>query len=168
MSELTPTMAETLRQAVRDSGLSVRITGVTEGRILLTAKLKATSQVLDTYEAVVVKNLTLPFRVQLLHIGDKNPELDGALTRTIAQASANIKVANVYLRQIGVTLVADSDVKTQPAAGATALIDPAVRVKFEPLGTALIGSMPDQLADTARADAERFGPIIKALNIIGE
>jgi len=28
--------------------------------------------------------------------------------------------------------------------------------------------MPDQLADTARADAEWFGPIIKALNITGE
>ena len=59
-------------------------------------------------------------------------------------------------------------IKKIQADTATALIDPAVRVKFEPLGTALIGSMPDQLADTARADAERFGPIIKALNITGE
>jgi tripartite-type tricarboxylate transporter receptor subunit TctC len=50
----------------------------------------------------------------------------------------------------------------------TALMEPAVRAKFEPLGTALIGSTPDQLADTARADVERFGPIIKALNISGE
>ena len=50
----------------------------------------------------------------------------------------------------------------------TALMEPAVRMKFEPLGTALIGSTPDQLAGTARADAEQFGPIIKALNISGE
>ena len=59
-------------------------------------------------------------------------------------------------------------IKKIQADTVTALMEPAVRMKFEPLGTALIGSTPDQLAGTARADAEQFGPIIKALNISGE
>ena len=47
------------------------------------------------------------------------------------------------------------------------LAEPAVKAKFVPLGTALIGSTPDELAATAQADVERWGPIIKALNIAG-
>ena len=88
-----------------------------------TATVKATGQVLDTYQAIVVKNLTLPFRVQLLHLGSTDPKANGSLTQTVAQASADIMVANIYLRQIGVTLVPDTDVKTQPEAP-TKLIDP--------------------------------------------
>jgi tripartite-type tricarboxylate transporter receptor subunit TctC len=47
------------------------------------------------------------------------------------------------------------------------LAEPAVKAKFEPLGTVLIGSTPDELAAADRADIERFGPLIKALDIRG-
>jgi tripartite-type tricarboxylate transporter receptor subunit TctC len=47
------------------------------------------------------------------------------------------------------------------------LAEPAVKAKFVPLGTAVIGSAQDELAATAKADVERLGPIIKALNIAG-
>ena len=47
------------------------------------------------------------------------------------------------------------------------LAEPTVKAKFEPLGTALVGSTPDDLAARDRADVERWGPIIKALNIAG-
>jgi tripartite-type tricarboxylate transporter receptor subunit TctC len=49
-----------------------------------------------------------------------------------------------------------------------ALSEPAVKAKFEPLGTAIIASTPNELAATARADVERWGVIIKALNMAGE
>jgi tripartite-type tricarboxylate transporter receptor subunit TctC len=47
------------------------------------------------------------------------------------------------------------------------LAEPAVKAKFEPLGTAIVGSTQNELAAVAKADVERLGPIIKALNIAG-
>jgi tripartite-type tricarboxylate transporter receptor subunit TctC len=48
------------------------------------------------------------------------------------------------------------------------LAEPAVKARFEPLGITVGGSTPDALAAKARADAELWGPIIKAANIRGE
>jgi tripartite-type tricarboxylate transporter receptor subunit TctC len=48
-----------------------------------------------------------------------------------------------------------------------ALAEPAVKAKFEPLGTALVGSTSDALAARDRADAARWGPLIKELKIAG-
>lgn len=53
------------------------------------------------------------------------------------------------------------------AAVVAALAEPAVKAKFEPLGTALIGSTSDALAARDRADAARWGPLIRDLNISG-
>jgi tripartite-type tricarboxylate transporter receptor subunit TctC len=58
-------------------------------------------------------------------------------------------------------------VKKISADTAAMLAEPAVRAKFEPLGTAVIGSAQDELAATAKTDVERLGPIIKALKIAG-
>jgi len=46
--------------------------------------------------------------------------------------------------------------------------EPAVKARFEPLGVAVAGSTPAELAARARADAELWGPVIKAANIKGE
>jgi tripartite-type tricarboxylate transporter receptor subunit TctC len=48
------------------------------------------------------------------------------------------------------------------------LSEPAVKSRFEPLGVAVVGSTPDELAAKAREDTELWGPIIKATNIKGE
>jgi tripartite-type tricarboxylate transporter receptor subunit TctC len=53
------------------------------------------------------------------------------------------------------------------AAVVAALAEPAVKAKFEPLGTALIGSTSDALAARDRADAARWGPLIRDLKISG-
>jgi tripartite-type tricarboxylate transporter receptor subunit TctC len=47
------------------------------------------------------------------------------------------------------------------------LAQAAVKEKFVPLGTAVVGSTQGELAATAKADVERLGPIIKALNLAG-
>jgi tripartite-type tricarboxylate transporter receptor subunit TctC len=47
------------------------------------------------------------------------------------------------------------------------LDQPAVRARFEVLGVAAGSSTPAELAAKARADAELWGPIIKAANIRG-
>ncbi len=47
------------------------------------------------------------------------------------------------------------------------LDQPAVKARFEVLGVAVAGSTPAELAARARADAELWGPIIKAANIRG-
>jgi tripartite-type tricarboxylate transporter receptor subunit TctC len=44
----------------------------------------------------------------------------------------------------------------------------AVKTRFEPLGVAVAGSTPTELAARARADTDLWGPIIKAANIRGE
>ncbi|MFL6796975.1 MAG: Bug family tripartite tricarboxylate transporter substrate binding protein [Xanthobacteraceae bacterium] len=49
-----------------------------------------------------------------------------------------------------------------------ALGDPAVKARFEPLGVAVASSTPDQLAARMRAEAELWGPIVKAANIKGD
>ena len=46
--------------------------------------------------------------------------------------------------------------------------DSSVKAKFEPLGLAIASSTPAELAARVRADAELWGPIIKAANIRGE
>jgi tripartite-type tricarboxylate transporter receptor subunit TctC len=46
--------------------------------------------------------------------------------------------------------------------------EPAVKARFEPLGVAVAGSTPAELAARARGDAELWGPVIKAANIKGE
>jgi tripartite-type tricarboxylate transporter receptor subunit TctC len=46
--------------------------------------------------------------------------------------------------------------------------EPAVKAMFEPLGVAVAGSTPAELAARALADAELWGPVIKAANIKGE
>jgi tripartite-type tricarboxylate transporter receptor subunit TctC len=48
------------------------------------------------------------------------------------------------------------------------LKEPAVKARFEPLGVAAGGSTPEALAAKARAEAEQWGPVIKAANIRGE
>jgi tripartite-type tricarboxylate transporter receptor subunit TctC len=51
---------------------------------------------------------------------------------------------------------------------ATALADPIVKARFEPLGVTVASSTPEQLAVRMKAEAELWGPIIKAANIKGE
>ena len=51
---------------------------------------------------------------------------------------------------------------------AEALADPAVQARFEPLGVTVASSTPQDLAARMKAEAELWGPIIKAANIRGE
>jgi tripartite-type tricarboxylate transporter receptor subunit TctC len=48
------------------------------------------------------------------------------------------------------------------------LSEPAIKARFEVLGVVAAGSTPEELATKARADAELWGPIIRAANIKGE
>jgi tripartite-type tricarboxylate transporter receptor subunit TctC len=59
-------------------------------------------------------------------------------------------------------------VKKINADTAAVLAEPAIKARFEPLGVDLRSSTPQQLADHMRAEAELWGPIIKAANIKGE
>ena len=51
---------------------------------------------------------------------------------------------------------------------AAALADPAVQARFEPLGVTVASSTPEELAARMKAEAELWGPIVKAANIRGE
>jgi len=59
-------------------------------------------------------------------------------------------------------------VKKMQADVAKALADPAVQARFEPLGVRLASSTPAELGARMKAEAELWGPIIKAANIRGE
>ena len=59
-------------------------------------------------------------------------------------------------------------VQKMQADVARALADPGVQARFEPLGVAVASSSPAQLAARMKAEAELWGPIIKAANIKGE
>ena len=59
-------------------------------------------------------------------------------------------------------------VQKMQADVARTLDDPAVKARFEPLGVAVASSTPAQLAARMKAEAELWGPIIKAANIRGE
>lgn len=59
-------------------------------------------------------------------------------------------------------------VKKIHAGVAEALADPAVKARFEPLGVTVASSTPEELAARMKAEAELWGPIIKAANIRGE
>lgn len=79
----------------------VHVYGVNAGRIRIVAASRHGD---DTLEAVVVAPRTIRFRVQLLHDDADAP----CGTRTTArQATAHIRIANIYLRQIGIRLIAD-------------------------------------------------------------
>ena len=43
--------------------------------------------------------------------------------------------------------------------------EPEIKQRFEPLGVAVASSTPAELAARAQADAELWGPVIKAANI---
>jgi tripartite-type tricarboxylate transporter receptor subunit TctC len=62
----------------------------------------------------------------------------------------------------------DPIVQKMHADVVTMLGDGSVKTKFEPLGLAIASSTPAELAARVRADAELWGPIIKAANIRGE
>jgi tripartite-type tricarboxylate transporter receptor subunit TctC len=62
----------------------------------------------------------------------------------------------------------DAIIRKVNADTATLLTEPAVKTKFEPLGLAVASSTPEELAARERADAELWGPVIKAANIRAE
>jgi tripartite-type tricarboxylate transporter receptor subunit TctC len=59
-------------------------------------------------------------------------------------------------------------VKKIHADTATALAEPAVKSRFEPLGVDARSSTSEQMADRIRIETELWGPIIKAANIKAE
>jgi len=54
------------------------------------------------------------------------------------------------------------------AATTVALARPAVRARFEPSGTVLVGSTPKQFAQTIREDIARWGEVIRAAKVTPE
>jgi hypothetical protein len=82
---------------------------VKEGRVRLEVWKKGADPEkdsrLDYYEAWVVPLKKIEFRVNLL-----SGKTAGVATKVTApQAADHIKIANIYLRQVGITLVADTD-----------------------------------------------------------
>jgi tripartite-type tricarboxylate transporter receptor subunit TctC len=59
-------------------------------------------------------------------------------------------------------------IKKIQADVAKTLADPAVKARFEPLGVTVASSTPEELGARMKAEAELWGPIIKAANIKGE
>ena len=59
-------------------------------------------------------------------------------------------------------------IRKMHADTATALGEPAVKAKFEPLGIVVASSSPQALAERVRSEFELWGPVIKAANIKGE
>jgi tripartite-type tricarboxylate transporter receptor subunit TctC len=51
------------------------------------------------------------------------------------------------------------------AATVTALSDPAVRARFEPLGVIVESSTPEGLGVLLQSDIDKWGPIIKVAGI---
>ncbi len=87
------------------AGRSVRVYGIKEGRIRIEAALMDDKDCTETYEAFVLRQRTVPFRVQLV----QGPT--GGTDTNPAQAEEHIRAANVYLRQLGIRLVPDSNTK---------------------------------------------------------
>jgi len=98
-----------------DKGLFVRVYGTQAGRVQLKVSLKDGDRFreVETYDALVVNERTIPFRVQLL------TDTNGVGTVvTPQQAQAQIAVANQMLREIGVRLVPDTDATRTDGADA--------------------------------------------------
>ncbi len=100
-----------------NNGNGIFVFGNQEGRVVVEVHLgkDKDGEIIASYEAIVVSIKKVPFRVQLLYNGT-----DGAKTRTLEDAKAHIAVANIYLRQIGIELVPDSDADYQPKDNRTA------------------------------------------------
>jgi hypothetical protein len=59
-------------------------------------------------------------------------------------------------------------VQRMNTAAVAMLQEPAIKTRFEPLGITAVGSTSAAMAARMRADAELWGPIIKAANIKGD
>lgn len=103
----------------KNKGRVVKVFGKAEGRVLLTATLTdADGNVSgrDFYEAQVVAEKQIPFRVNLLRLQTGNI---GTAVHSAAQAEKHIAIANIYLRQIGVKLVPDENTDAGNTNGVT-------------------------------------------------
>jgi hypothetical protein len=81
--------------------------GTEEGRVLVKATLKGNKMADETYEGFVAKQREILFRIQILK-GKSGPVSKASAD----QAADHVKVANVYLRQIGARLTPDPDTKS--------------------------------------------------------
>ncbi len=106
-------------KATITDGKVVRLFGVEEGRILVTATLKGNKMPCETYEALVVKQRDILFRVQIL----KGKTVPGS-SFTADQAADHIKIANTYLRQVGVRLKPDPVTEAKTVTDGAKLADP--------------------------------------------
>ena len=139
------------RQTKIQAGATVEVFGVREGRIRIKAMHKADPQCSETYEALVVEQQTIPFRVQLLSGTKVKTNFDAEKARD------HITIANQKLRQAGVRLKADdSTVKTDNAQTAT-IMGKAEKgyFKIEGLPDAIVGNVdaPTQESQTIRKNS---------------
>ncbi len=93
-----------------DTGREAWVYGVDQGRVAITASFNnpkvAKNQAVGTYDALVVEERKIKFRVQLLR------GVDGSVTDFYEHpdlVSKQVQTANVFLRQIGVTLQIDNN-----------------------------------------------------------
>lgn len=117
-------------------GGSVYVYGTTKGRIRLEVRRKgqAKEKALEAYEAFVVENKNLPFRIHLCY----STKDDIKTSAEDTHVEAHIAVANIYLRQVGITLVADANEK----AGAKAKLIKKGYFKVEGIDPELINNVP--------------------------
>jgi hypothetical protein len=101
------------------AGDTVFIYGTDEGRIRVTATLAGAKMPCEFYEALVVKQRILPFRVQLLRLQKLGNEIPPGTSVDPLEAVAYVKIANVYSRQRGVLLKPDPNTKINPAPAVT-------------------------------------------------
>jgi VCBS repeat-containing protein len=96
--------------AQKNKGRSVALRGVTEGGIDLELRVKGAAKVIETYEAYVLPEKEVSFRVNIWK--SVKPEIK-ALT-TVAEAKTHVGIMNIYLRQAGVKMIPDTDGTTKP------------------------------------------------------
>jgi hypothetical protein len=100
----------------RNTGRSVNIYGIRPGRILVTANISfdyrgRRFECKETFEAIVVEQRYIPFRVNLISSTDPNTE---STRFGVNEAVDQIRIANRLLRQMGLRLVADTDRTINP------------------------------------------------------
>lgn len=133
-------------------GNIVHVYGCREGRIRITASAQNTS---DIYEAIVVAPRIVPVRIQLLRDA-ADPALGTRVT--VAQAVDHLQIANRYLRQIGVILIADADPATKDEARPLMLHGRTLPGFFEmPVAGQYLREVPNDAAPASIRFNERPG-----------
>jgi hypothetical protein len=118
----------------KDTGREVRIYGITNGEILVEADFGWVHKA--RFRAIVDDLKQIKYRVNRIFCGKVGPNV------TVANIKDQIRVANIYLRQIGVKLVPDDHTDIADRNGNKLAGDLSVDSFISPIGSAIVPIEP--------------------------